>query len=132
MRLQKGVDHTKFTVVELNKKIRPVGPIPYPPPKVWKYGETLEDGSHKWIRQPIKYEKMQDLWSMRTYSIGQLIREELNYWYPFPTESLEEQVVQIEDEDKELDDLYSYLFKRVVSNEFEEANLKDTFTELIA
>ena len=73
---------------------------------------------------------MKDLWSMRCYSAGKLTREELNFWYSYPTEIPEEQTVQVEDEDLELDKLYNYLYKRVIAHEFEAEHLKDAFEEL--
>jgi hypothetical protein len=116
-------------VLEITKKKRPVGPIPFPPPKNYKYGKNI-DGEYQWVRQPIKYGKMKDLWSMRCYSTGNLTKEELNYWYPYPSEISEEQTVYIEDEDLELEKLYDYLYKRVVANEFEAEHLKDAIEEL--
>jgi hypothetical protein len=131
MKVQKNVDHTLWNTILLSKNNRPNTPVPFPPPNIYKYGKEDENGNYCWQRQPIKLEKMKDLWSMRNYSTAALTPEELNHWYPYPSQNIEEQEVMIEDEDLELDKLYEYLYKRVVSNEIEESLLKDAMTELI-
>jgi len=116
LRLKKKADSEKWIVLNLMKKNVE---IPEDPTINYKYG-TMENGEYQFNKQPIQFEKAQDIHSMRVYC-NLLTEEEKQEWYPNPNKI--QTTKEAIDEDLIME--YQYLEKRIVDDFFDQANLDD-------
>ena len=83
-----------------------------------KYGKMINE-TYMFIKQEVKVEKQKDIYSMRFYC-SNLQQDELEYWYPPPSDSEDIWNVSNTNEEEEINNKIDLLRKKIFMNKFEQ------------
>jgi hypothetical protein len=124
MKLINGVGQKSGQILEISKSHFQIpSSIPL---QIFKYGQLNTVEQYQFHKLPISTEKQVDIFSMRGYCFS-LTSEQLNYWYPTPSEDENNTLSENSDEKEEFDRNYKWLLKKITAEGFEDRIIDDLF-----
>jgi hypothetical protein len=113
MKLRESAQNKKQFMVNIQKDVTEV---PAEKDFIVKYGKMI-NGIYMFNKQEVKIEKQKDIYSMRFYC-SNLQQDELEYWYPPPSNS--EDIFHVSNEEEEINNEIDFLRKKIFINKFEQ------------